>query len=295
MLDNNNLQEQSSNNSGKVFNDNSSFNENFNSEQDDSNEYYADELGANEPELSPFDRFAKVLTAPQEAFSGLLNSSKKGSIIIWGLVFTIIAYTFATIVVTSSDGMKQTIKEKQNAQFEKMKEEGKMTDEDIEKAQSMMSSDGMMIMFSIIGIAIGSPILWALFSLVYYLIARSLEKERHEGLVYSTAFAAMMITSVISMIQSVVQAIGALVINNEFSFGLDQIIPTENNILKFLLGTVNPFTIWWIVVAAIGISVLSRVERKKAIIVCFAVYLITGLGLSAISQVVKGFFSGFGA
>jgi hypothetical protein len=253
-----------------------------------------DEIYNNEnpiDELTPFDRFAKVLTSPTEAFDGLLSSTKKKSIIIWGLLFSIVAYSFAMIIATTSDGMKKVILDKQMAQFEKMKKDGKMSDEEIDKAREMMTQGSMTMIFGMLGIIVGTPLIWAIFGLLTFIVARILEKERNEGLVFSTAFAVTMIAGIISLIESVFSAIAILITDNEFSFSLNQIMKSENSFLKFLFGSLNPFTIWWLIVSAIGISVIARVEKGKSIMVCTITYLVVGLGMAGLSQLFKGIFS----
>ena len=90
------------------------------------------------------------------------------------------------------------------------------------------------MIFGMLGIIVGTPLIWAIFGLLTFIVARILEKERNEGLVFSTAFAVTMIAGIISLIESVFSAIAILITDNEFSFSLNQIMKSENSFLKFL-------------------------------------------------------------
>ena len=157
-------------------------------------------------------------------------------------------------------------------------------------ADQLSKMTGVMEMMSKFGAIIFVPIAAVIGAALIWLIGKFVDTKM--------AFAAAMMISVYSgvprIIQTVVTALQGLFMApesitspNSVSIGPARFLPDSGNaVLGAVLGSLDLFTIWTIVLMAIGIAVVARVPMKRAAITAGLVWLVSLLpGLyTAISQ-----------
>jgi hypothetical protein len=253
-----------------------------------------------EPDLMPenivdektaFDRFIEAITAPSEAFAGLGWSPRRKSIIVWGVVIGIIVNAVAVVLVNSSPGFLESIKEKQLKPLEKMDESGKLKKEDYDKAVERIESmdQQSVIVWQIPYVVLMLPVWWIIASAVLYGICRAVGPPNEESINYLTAWSAYMIALIVSHIETLLTAAGMYFTRNvDFSLSAGALLHTDNIFLATALRLVNPFTLWWIAVVGIGIAVIGRASRGKAIGIWAAFWIILNLVIGAVNQLFTG-------
>jgi hypothetical protein len=143
----------------------------------------------------------------------------------------------------------------------------------------LASMTGMMEKMSQFGAIIFVPIAAVIGAALIWLIGKFVDTKM--------AFAAAMMISVYSgvprVIQTVVTALQGLFMapesitsQNSVSIGPARFLPDPANpVLTTVLGGLDLFTIWMMVLMAIGIAVVARVPMKKAAITAGLVWLVT--------------------
>jgi hypothetical protein len=241
-----------------------------------------------EDEKSPFDRFAEVFTAPADAFAGLAQA-KRGPIILWGLLIMVVASMFAAVIFSTNDEMRETAKDKQIEQFDKMRDEGKISEEQYEQQVEMMDtmmSGTMFMIWGLLGASIGSTLFALLIGLIVFILIKVLGRDGEAGTGYAAALAATLIAFMITNVESIITVVGMMLTGN-MEFRLSPVIfgAPDNEWIKFFLNLINPFTIWFWFALGTGVAVLSRAERTKSIIAVAAVWIIGGLIITGIGSI----------
>jgi hypothetical protein len=67
---------------------------------------------------------------------------------------------------------------------------------------------------------------------------------------------------------------------------------SENALVNFFLGLINPFTIWYLIVLGIGTAIIARASRGKALGAWVGVWVIGGGLIVAGLQAIGGIFGG---
>lgn len=239
--------------------------------------------GSADPSLeepSALERFSLAITSPREAFRGLLDSERLGSIIGWGLLISMIVILFGTIAVTSNPTLMQKQMDERRAKVEKQHDDGKMSDKVYEASLQGLEhppAQGMMLGFAIGGTIIGAPLIFLFMGLIIYAVSRVLQTEQDTRLQYSTALAMLLIASMVSNIGTLVQFVGTILTQNpKFSLDLAMIVDPSNEIVRSLLGLTNPFTLWALAVTGLGIASIARTSWAKSTIT-WGIILVFGL------------------
>lgn len=257
--------------------------------EDSQEEYYDEE------ELSPFDRFVKVFTNPSLAFSRLLGGKSNMKIVWWGMLITLVVSITSVIMVSSRPEAIAQIKEQQMEQFDKAVEEGKMTQDQRDKAAEQMEMGMTPTMFLVFGIA-GSVVMLLVLSvmcaLIWLAIAKYLEPNTHEGLTFQAAWAAVFVSTMIINLGTIVGIVLLQAMGSLQTLSLAEVIKSENPILKNVLAIVSPFNIWWLFVSAIGIGSLARASRVKAGLIWTVVLIMGTILMGMIANIFTGMSAG---
>lgn len=244
-------------------------------------------------EKSAFDRFAEVFTSPAEAFAGL-GSAKRGPIILWGLIITVVVSLFSIVLFSTNETLRQTATDKQTEQLEKMRDSGKISEEQYDKQveqMEMMSSGGVFLAIGAITGAVGT-VLFALFAgLIVFILMRVLQRKGEPALNYSTALAAALIGFMIMNVESIITALAMFFTSNpEFRISPAMFGTPDNSFLTFAINLVNPFTIWLWIAMGTGIAVITRAERGKSIGMVAGAWIGVGLLLTGIGALFGSIF-----
>jgi hypothetical protein len=245
-----------------------------------------------EEQKSAFDRFAEVFTSPRSAFTGLI-SAPKGPIITWGLVITGLIALFTVVITTSNPELYKKGVEKRRQAIERAHDSGKMKDnvyeQQIEGLDKMGGRTGMVI--GGISALIFAPIVMLILSVLVLIVLKVLQRDSADPITFSTALSLLLISSMISFVGAIIGAVLKLVtVNPAADLSPAYFVDTESLIVMFLLGVLNPFTLWWFYAIGTGISTVARAPLGKSIVVWAGVWILGGLVLFGALEGVRGLF-----
>lgn len=267
--------------------------------ENNENNIVENESNSEEIELSFTDKITGVFSEPSKTFSQIAKFPIKT--IDWLLPFLIlmiIAGIIRSVVIYNEEIMYQA-KKQQTEMFEKMVKEGKMTQEQADKA--IENSEKSMEIFrgpvgwviNIISSVVFGFIFFFIISGIYFLFIKFLLKG--EGS-YQHVLVANGLTSVISIIQVLLVGIitlltGKIIMDtslaNLFEF-------EKGSIVKFFVSKIDPLSVWAYSVLSIGLAKLNKAENSTPyFILVFSLWIVGGLLLFYLG---KGFpfLSGFG-
>ena len=249
----------------------------------DNNETLLVEQETQESELTHSDKIIGIFTEPSKTFNSISKFPVRT--IDW-LVPILILMIFAGIIrnlaMLNPDIMYQTKKE-QIEVLNKMVKEGKMTQEQADKALEN-SEKSIEFMKKPVGwiINITSTILFGftfffLISGIYFLFIRFILKG--EG-TYQHVLVASGLTSYISIIQVIIVGVLSLLLGkiimdtsvaNLFEF-------EKGTLVRFFASKIDPLSIWAYSVLAIGLTKLNNAQNSKPyFILVFALWILGGL------------------
>lgn len=164
-------------------------------------------------------------------------------------------------------------KEKMREKFQESVQQGKMTQEDSDKALESMNPSGMMFKVFAFGGSVVGPFIILLLLSVFYLIALKIMKGQFDftnilnvvGLAMLIGSIGSLIAVVISVLKGNMVTIGPSLLFSEESVG--QKIYT-------LLTKIDLFSIWFYAVIAIGLSKVGRVSIVKSSAVVFGLWIV---------------------
>ena len=249
----------------------------------DNNETLLVEQETQESELTHSDKIIGIFTEPSKTFNSISKFPVRT--IDW-LVPILILMIFAGIIrnlaMLNPDIMYQTKKE-QIEVLNKMVKEGKMTQEQADKALEN-SEKSIEFMKKPVGwiINITSTILFGftfffLISGIYFLFIRFILKG--EG-TYQHVLVASGLTSYISIIQVLIAGmlsllLGKIIMDTSLANLLDF---EKGTIIRFFSSKIDPLSIWAFSVLAIGLTKLNKaVDSKPYFILVFALWILGGL------------------
>ena len=235
-------------------------------------------------EFSKADAMAGVFTAPGETFETIAAGPKKNYWIIPVLITIVVGIISTFLFMQDAELVSSTMekqKKKMAEQFEKNVKEGKMTQEDADKAMESMNPAGTF--FKIIGFGgavIGPFIILFILSLLYLVMLKIFKAEFEFVNVLNVVGLAMLITAIGSLISIVVS-----VLKGEMSsVGLGLVLSqdTVGEKVHTLLTKLDAFSIWFYVVVAIGLSKIAKVDMIRSASIVFGLFLLYVVATSLI-------------
>jgi hypothetical protein len=235
-------------------------------------------------ELSNADAMAGVFTAPGETFESIAAGPKKNYWIIpilitiaVGLLSTFLFMQDAELVSATMDKQKKKMTE----QFEKNIKEGKMTQEDADKAMDSMNPKGMF--FKIIGFGgavIGPFLILFILSILYLILLKIFKAEFEFANVLNVVGLAMIITAVGSILAIVISILKGEMSSVGLGLVLSESAVGEK--VHSLLTKLDVFSIWFYAVVAIGLSKIAKVDMIRSASIVFGLFLLYVVATSLI-------------
>ena len=235
-------------------------------------------------ELSKSEAMAGVFTAPGETFETIAAAPKKNYwlmpvliTVLVGLISTFLFMQDAELVSSTMEKQKKKMAE----QFEKNVKEGKMSQQDVDKAMESMNPAGTF--FKIIGYGgalIGPFIVLFILSILYLVFLKIFKAEFEFVNVLNVVGLAMLITAVGSLISIVIS-----VLKGEMSsIGLGLVLSEKavGEKVHMLLTKLDVFSIWFYVVVAIGLSRIAKVDMIRSASIVFGLFLLYVIATSLI-------------
>jgi hypothetical protein len=217
-----------------------------------------------------------VFVSPSEVFQNLKNTAPSPILWVAPLIATLLIVVVSVIMIFTNVTLKSEMKETQSKAIQKMVDEGKLTQEQAEKAEAQAESMGaMMIVIGIVGGVIfmaafyfgGALFLWLANKIV---LKSAVGYEKHLELYGIASWIGVLggIVTVLMMVGLGTMAAtpsGALALIGSFD-------PT--NKLHMLLASLNIFSIWQTAVIGIGLSKFSDKQLSAGMGVAFALWIV---------------------
>ncbi len=227
-------------------------------------------------QLSNADAMSGIFTAPGETFETIANTPKKNYWIFPVLVAVVIGLISTFLFMQDAELTSKTMekqKEKMREKFQESVKQGKMTQEDSDKALESMNPKGMMFKVFGFGGAIVGPFIILLLLSVFYLIALKIMKGQFDftnilnvvGLAMLISGIGSLIAVVISVLKGNLTTIGPGLLFSEESVGQK---------VYALLTKIDLFSIWFYAVIAIGLSKIGRISIAKTSSVVFGLWIV---------------------
>lgn len=226
-----------------------------------------------------FARFVGIITEPKNTFQRVVAAPKWLGMLV---LTTTIAAMFNALPMTTPAGQQATI----DQQVSFMKSIGfEVTDEVYDKmeqgaARAPYTTAISILVFSPIVALIVAGLLFAVFNAA--LGGEASFKQVFAVVIHAGAISALsaLFSGIINYFRGAVGSVANLA-------ALLPMIP-EGSFLANLLGTIDIFLIWYVVVLAIGLAVLYRRRTQPVAIGLFAVYAVIALAITAIKTVRGG-------
>lgn len=240
-----------------------------------------------EEQLSHTDKLTGILTEPGITFGKMAKSEPKTIDWLLPLFIMIIIAIISNIVLMSNPVIKADAMDKQMKQMEKsfneMVEKGQMTqeqaDEQIDAMRDRMEGGlgGGMIVIQAVSTIVIMFIIFFIVSLVYYIISKSILKG--DG-TFASAMVANGLPYYINIIQLIIITIVSLLASKLYAgTSVATFIGMEKStFLGWLLGKIDPLTIWSVVITGIGLAKMFKsASTLKYVIAVLAVWIGWGL------------------
>ena len=252
-------------------------------------------------ELNHTDKMSGIFTEPSSTFEKIAKFPVKTVDWLLPVLILLAVVAITQILVMSNEEIYYQSRQKQMEQVEKtfdeMVEKGQMTreqaDQQLENARQRMDMGRGPVgwILQTVGIFIVGFIFFFFVALIYFLFARFALKG--EG-GYTSVLVASGITSYIVIIQVVLAAILAMafgrLLNGVSIAALADI--DKSTIVGFILGKIDPFSIWAYSVVSIGLAKMFKSDSTtKYFLMVFSVWILGSLLIWGIGKVVP--FLGF--
>jgi hypothetical protein len=246
-------------------------NENINQEQ---NPEIQDPEVQDQETMSFTDKLIGIFIEPVKVFKNIAGNPIKTSDWILPIIIIIVLSIAAQMITLNNPLVQENMKQEMLKRFQKSIDEGKMTQE---QAEQIMDNMDKYKGFQYIGIFVFVPIMMFvitfLAALFYWILARAGLKGDPNYMSVVTIYS---LTSVISIIEILITTILAITLGKLNTVpSLALIMPDmADGPLKILMGKINPFTFWWLILMGIGLAKLSKNQVKNGIIWVFGLWLV---------------------
>ena len=220
-------------------------------------------------------RFVGVITAPREAFASVVAQPKWFGML---AVTTVIIALFTALPMTTEAGRQAAI----DQQVTQMQSFGvTMTDQMYEQLEK---GSGRMVYTTGISVLVVSPIIALIIAgILFAIFNAALGGEAS----FKQVFAVLVHAGVVSALSSIFS--GTInyfrgTMGSASSLGVLLPMLPENSFIGRLLGMVDIFIIWYIVVLAIGLAVLYRRRTQPIAISLLAVYAVIAIVVALVKS-----------
>lgn len=226
--------------------------------------------------LSTTDAMAGVITSPAETFEAVADTPGKKYWVIPIIIVAIVGLVCSYLFMQDTELINKTMdkqKAKMMERFDKNIKEGKMTQEDADKAAEHMNPKSATFkMFGYGGALIGTFLILFVLALVYFIILKIMKADVSFGSILNVVGLAMLITA----IGNIIGVVLSILKGEPTSAGLSLILSEDSVGEKMytFLTKIDLFSIWFYIVVAIGLSKVSRTSFANALGVVIGVFLV---------------------
>jgi len=234
-------------------------------------------------ELSHSDKMIGVFTEPSKMFSTTSKFPPRTKDWILPILFLLLAAALVQLILTNNEEIVFETKQKQmkkiEAQFDQLVESGAMTrdqaNEQLDKISEQIDEAGGMsgMIRNIVFLFVFGFLIFIIYSGIYYALSKAAFKgEGH----FNSALVAYGLASYIGVIHIILAALLSLLLGRLIPYiDLTAILGVERaTFMGFLLGKVDPFSIWLYAVLGIGLSKMFHSNSTtKYMIMVFGVWV----------------------
>jgi len=238
-------------------------------------------------ELNHTDKLVGIFTEPVKTFSSIANFPLKGKDWVVPLLILIVVTIISSVLMMSNPIIKNDVIQKQQAEIQKMVDEGNITQQqaDAQKnATSAFMEGPIFVAVQAVSITIGMFIVFFVVTGVFYLFVKF--AMNGEGS-FKGVMVAYGLPMYIAMIQVIVVVILALTMDKLVS-GINPAVflgMETKELGGFFLSKIDPLSIWFYSVFGIGLAKLFKSDdTKKYILMVLAVWLGSNIILFFIAQ-----------
>ena len=228
-------------------------------------------------EMSISDKFVGILSSPGEVYQSIVGTEPNTKNWAIPLVLTIIIGLIFTFVVFTQPAIQQQMTDTQYKAMQKSVEEGKMTQEQMDRAVEMNPAkpgSPMFLIFGSVGVMFVMAISLFLYSLVYFLAGKFVI---HSAVPYKKILEvnglALYVAAVVSLLTMViVVAMGSIYASLSPVLFIPDFDPTNKQ--HKLLAALNLFEFWNLFVVSVGLSKVWNTTLGKSIGVVGGVWVV---------------------
>jgi len=224
------------------------------------------------PELGLFARAIGILTSPRKTYEAVVQHPRPVGI----LFLCVVLIALAAGLPQFTDRGRQAVLDMQVQQVEKFTGQP-VTDEAYAQMQSRSKYSAY---FTIVGVFVGTPIVTLIIGAIYWFIfnvvmgGTAVFKQ-----VLAVVTHSMVIGTVGAVLGAPIQYLKGTM-SSQGPFTLAALVPMldEKSFLVNFLGAINPFTVWGIVVTAMGLGVLYKRKTGPIAITLLVLYGVIAAG-----------------
>ncbi len=233
------------------------------------------------PATALSSKLMDVFIAPGEVFDDVKASPPKPVTWIVPLAISIVLSIVFALVVYSQPAIIQRMTDMQSQKYQEMVKQGKMTQQQVDQAQSITQKFMGPTFFKIVGVfgaLFGNTAKLFIVALVLWLLGKF---AFHAAIDFKQTLEVSGLSLMISALGTLVALLlvsikGNLMVNLGPSLFIDNLDPT--NKMHMILGALNLFTIWQIAVLSIGLGKLSGTGWLKPALCLFALWAVLTFG-----------------
>jgi hypothetical protein len=248
-----------------------------------------------ELELSHSDKMIGVFSEPATTFEKTSNFPPRTNDWLLPLIFMVVIAIISNILLMSNPAIKYEVTQKgveaMRKGFDDAVAKGRMTqeqaDEQIEQMQDRMESMGAgMQIIQYVSIAFMTFIVFFIVSLIYFVVSKFILKGDGN---YVSAMIGNGLPYYINIVQVIVMTILSLALGRFFSgTSVAALLETDKTtFMGFLLGKLDVFTIWALIITGIGLAKMFKSTKTGAFIgTILGIWIVWGLITFGIAKVV---------
>lgn len=226
-------------------------------------------------ELSFTDKFVGILSSPGEVFQTVASTEPKASNWVIPFILAIFFSIVFTFVVFTQPAIQDEVSAAQSKQFEKLVEEGKITQEQADQ-QMQFSKPGstMFMVFGVIGVVFVLAFALFVYTLVYWLIGKIAFKS---AISYGKVLEINGLTWYIMPVSTLVTMVMVVAMESLYAQPSGAILVSDFNPddkTHKLLAALNLLEFWMLYVTGIGLSKVWNVSIGKALGVVAGVFVV---------------------
>lgn len=222
-------------------------------------------------------RLMNVFAMPGEVFEEVKAAPPGTANWLVPVLLNCIVGAIAAVILMSQPAILQSIREKQDAQFQKMVQQGKMSQADADKAMAVaekFTGPTLMKITGVIGSVVVSFVAFFWWTTILWLLGRWFLRVDFG---YTKAMEAAGLASMIGVLGVIVTLLLQVNLSNLTSSPSLAMLVSDfdpKKVSHLALGAVNVFGIWRVIVQSIALARLAGVPFQRSAFVMFPVWLL---------------------